>query len=144
MLLQDVQSSVAPTHALAGTAAQWLWVVPLLPLAGFVINGALAVIGASHLGPEHPNLGGVASLALGDVDAGHRPADIVVHALLPRRPAGRPACRYPGPILAHGMAGWEGTPADSRAGAGEGIYGLPFLSVPLDTMTCPSSAECPR
>ena len=52
MLLQSVQSS---SHALSGTAAQWLWVVPLLPLAGFVINGALALIGASHFGPADPS-----------------------------------------------------------------------------------------
>jgi hypothetical protein len=31
------------THALTGTAAEWLWLVPVLPLLGFVINGGLAL-----------------------------------------------------------------------------------------------------
>jgi len=42
------------TDALAGTAAEWLWVVPLLPLAGFLINGLLAVVGAARFGPADP------------------------------------------------------------------------------------------
>jgi len=37
-------------HPLSGTAAEYVWAIPLLPLAGFVINGALAVAGA-RLGP---------------------------------------------------------------------------------------------
>jgi len=54
MLLQNVQSSAS--QALAGTAAQWLWAVPLLPLAGFVINGVLALIAPTHFGPADPAL----------------------------------------------------------------------------------------
>ena len=70
MLLQDVQSSAS--HALAGTAAQWLWVVPLLPLAGFVINGVLALIGAAHFGPADPSAAhDVANEAHPSPDAGH-------------------------------------------------------------------------
>ena len=53
MLLQQV--SEPATHALAGTSAQWLWAVPLLPLLGFVINGALSLVSASHLGPGDPS-----------------------------------------------------------------------------------------
>ena len=38
----------AAAHPLAGTAAQLLWLLPVLPLAGFVANGALAVIAATR------------------------------------------------------------------------------------------------
>ena len=41
-------------HPLSGTAAEYVWAIPLLPLAGFVINGALAVAGA-RLGPDDPS-----------------------------------------------------------------------------------------
>jgi NADH-quinone oxidoreductase subunit L len=34
----------------------YIWLVPLLPLLGFVINGALALLGAAHLGPADPSL----------------------------------------------------------------------------------------
>jgi NADH-quinone oxidoreductase subunit L len=49
--LQDVAIA---THPLSGTAAQWLWAVPLLPLLGFVINGALSLGDAFHKGPSDP------------------------------------------------------------------------------------------
>jgi NADH-quinone oxidoreductase subunit L len=58
-------------HALAGTAADWLWVVPLLPLLGFVINGALSIIGATHVGPSDPSASHDAHAA----DAHAHPAD---------------------------------------------------------------------
>ena len=75
-------------------------------------------------------------------DAGQRLADLVVHAMLPcgPGPSGLPVSVT---ILAHGMAGWEGTRRIPRR-AGEGISGAPFLSVPPDTMTCPPSAERPH
>jgi NADH-quinone oxidoreductase subunit L len=47
--------AVAPPHPLNGTAAQWLWAVPLLPLLGFVINGALSLSTAFHAGPADPS-----------------------------------------------------------------------------------------
>jgi NADH-quinone oxidoreductase subunit L len=52
MLLQDV-ASVA--HPLAGTVARWMWALPLLPLLGFVLNGALSIAGAYHAGPSDPS-----------------------------------------------------------------------------------------
>ncbi len=52
MLLQHAQ---AHSDALAGTAAQWLWAVPLLPLLGFVINGLLSVASATRFGPADPS-----------------------------------------------------------------------------------------
>ena len=56
MFLQDV-TSVA--HPLAGTAARWMWALPLFPLAGFVLNGALSIFSTYHAGPSdagaHPH-----------------------------------------------------------------------------------------
>ena len=64
-------ASAAP-HPLNGTAAEWLWAVPLLPLLGFVINGALSILRRVPSGPADP------TLAHGD---GHGAADAhAVHA----------------------------------------------------------------
>ena len=53
MLLQ--QASAASTHPLAGTAAEWLWLVLLLPLVGAAINGFLSVITHWRPGPFDPD-----------------------------------------------------------------------------------------
>ena len=45
-------------NALQGTAADWLWLLPLLPLLGFVLNGLLSLIGAYHAGPADPSADG--------------------------------------------------------------------------------------
>ncbi len=66
MLLQHEVSSV---HPLAGTAAAWMWLLPLLPLLGFVINGLLSLIPATVLGPSDPDMAHGADGAHGD--AGH-------------------------------------------------------------------------
>jgi NADH-quinone oxidoreductase subunit L len=52
MLLQQAASTAG--HPLSGTAADWLWLVPLLPLAGFAINGALSIVAAYRPGPADP------------------------------------------------------------------------------------------
>ena len=62
------------THALNGTAAEWLWLVPLLPLLGFVINGGLALWSRYVPGPADPDehhgeAGHVGALAPGDAHA---------------------------------------------------------------------------
>ena len=60
MLLQTaavVAGGGAP-HPLSGTAADWVWALPLLPLLGFVLNGALAIVGAGHIGPSDPSAAG--------------------------------------------------------------------------------------
>ena len=46
---------MAAAHPLAGTAAEWLWTLPLLPLLGFLVNGGLAIVGAAHVGPADPS-----------------------------------------------------------------------------------------
>src|SRR3954466_10911166 len=53
-LLQAAAVAVG-THPLNGTAAEWLWAVPLLPLAGFVVNGALSLMSAYHAGDADPS-----------------------------------------------------------------------------------------
>lgn len=53
MLIQEA-AHAAGTHPLAGTAAEWLWLIPLLPLLGFVINGLLSLVPAYHAGPADP------------------------------------------------------------------------------------------
>ncbi len=55
MLLPQALSS--PSHPLTGTVADWIWLIPLLPLLGFVINGALSLLAAYHAGPADPGAG---------------------------------------------------------------------------------------
>ena len=49
MLLQD-----AGAHPLSGTVASYVWLLPLLPLLGFVLNGLLSLVAAVRLGPIDP------------------------------------------------------------------------------------------
>jgi len=53
MLLQ----TAVEAHPLAGTIARWLWLLPILPLLGFLINGALSLIPAFRPGPGDPDMG---------------------------------------------------------------------------------------
>jgi len=73
MLLQTVQSATAQAHPLSGTIAEWVWLLPVLPLAGFVINGLLSLSGA-HFGPSDPNTPGHYPDAEGTVSDEHHPA----------------------------------------------------------------------
>jgi NADH-quinone oxidoreductase subunit L len=57
-LATPIGAAVAGPHPLAGTAAEWMWALPLLPLLGFILNGALSVFGAAHLGPGDPSAAG--------------------------------------------------------------------------------------
>jgi NADH-quinone oxidoreductase subunit L len=52
----------AAQHPLAGTVAEYVWLLPLLPLLGFVINGGLSLFPAYHAGPQDPSH---------DANAGH-------------------------------------------------------------------------
>ena len=54
MLLQAVASASSQAHPLSGTIAEWVWLLPVLPLAGFVVNGLLS-LSTGHFGPEDPN-----------------------------------------------------------------------------------------
>ena len=53
MLLQVA----AETHALSGSIAEWVWLLPVLPLIGFLINGFLSLKPAYHPGPQDPDMG---------------------------------------------------------------------------------------
>ena len=53
-LLQAAAAAGSASHPLSGTLAEWLWLLPLLPLLGFVINGALS-LNSARLGPADPN-----------------------------------------------------------------------------------------
>ena len=52
MLLQHAASVGA--HPLSGTVASYVWLLPLLPLLGFVINGMLSLSSAIQFGPDDP------------------------------------------------------------------------------------------
>src|SRR5512141_2269676 len=53
MLLQTATQA----HPLAGTVAQWVWLLPLLPFLGFLINGGISLFSAAHVGPSDPDMG---------------------------------------------------------------------------------------
>ena len=40
---------------MTGTVAEWIWLLPVLPLLGFVINGLFSLNGA-RVGPPDPNM----------------------------------------------------------------------------------------
>ena len=64
MLLQEAGGAA---HPLAGTLAEWIWLVPVLPFIGFIVNGLLSLLPATHLGPADPSAAGHGH----DHDAGH-------------------------------------------------------------------------
>jgi NADH-quinone oxidoreductase subunit L len=57
MLLQTAATVATQTSALSGTVAQWMWLLPVLPLLGFVINGLLS-LNSARFGPPDPNTPG--------------------------------------------------------------------------------------
>jgi len=46
-----LQAAAAGAHPLSGTAAQWIWLVVLLPLIGAFVNGAIGMVTEWHPGP---------------------------------------------------------------------------------------------
>jgi NADH-quinone oxidoreductase subunit L len=55
MLLQE--GLAAGSHPLNGTVAELVWLLPVLPLVGFAINGALSLTSAAKIGPKDPSAG---------------------------------------------------------------------------------------
>ncbi|MEO7713917.1 MAG: NADH-quinone oxidoreductase subunit L, partial [Gemmatimonadaceae bacterium] len=56
MLLQHAADAVqAGAHPLSGTVAEYLWLLPLLPLLGFLLNGALSLASSYRAGPADPD-----------------------------------------------------------------------------------------
>jgi NADH-quinone oxidoreductase subunit L len=85
MLLQ----TAAEAHPLAGTVAEWVWLLPILPLLGFVINGALSLVPAFRPGPKNPGHAshGEAAEGAGSAEEGGAHGDDH-HAVKPHRYAG--------------------------------------------------------
>jgi len=71
--------AVSGVHPLAATIAAWMWLLPVFPLLGFIINGAFSIISHAHIGPADPDMGhgghddasGAASHAAGDHEDSH-------------------------------------------------------------------------
>ena len=55
MLLQEATRGA---HPLSGSIAEWVWLIPLLPFIGFLINGWLSISSAAHVGPKDPSAAG--------------------------------------------------------------------------------------
>jgi NADH-quinone oxidoreductase subunit L len=56
MLLQPLAPG-AGAHPLSGTIVEYVWLLPILPLVGFFLNGLLTLIAAYHPGPADPSAG---------------------------------------------------------------------------------------
>ena len=67
MILQIASSP----HPLDGSAVEWLWLLPLLPLIGFLINGALSLVPSYKRGPVDPGLEHELAHGHGAVGHGH-------------------------------------------------------------------------
>src|ERR1035437_2881292 len=53
-----LQEPMPLSHPLAGTVAHFVWLLLGLPLLGFGLNGALAMMAAAKLGPADPSAAG--------------------------------------------------------------------------------------
>ena len=62
--------AISGVHPLAATIAAWMWLLPVFPLLGFIINGALSMYSSAHIGPADPDMG----------HGGHDSADGEAHA----------------------------------------------------------------
>ena len=72
MLLQTIPAAAdAAAHPLAGSVLRWMWLLPVLPLIGFVINGLLSLVPVTKFGPADPDMGHHHD----DAHAGHAHAD---------------------------------------------------------------------
>ncbi len=111
-------------HPLDGTAAQWLWLVPLLPLLGFAINGLLSIVAAYRPGPTDPSAAHHESHA--GHGEGHDDAGKHAHHEIPRhRFAGITSIVGPGVlVLAFLLAGAIFV---AMRGAGGGAIEQPFI-----------------
>jgi NADH-quinone oxidoreductase subunit L len=54
MLIQHGSTASAGAHPLAGTAAEYVWLLAVLPLLGFLVNGLVALIAVYRPGPSDP------------------------------------------------------------------------------------------
>jgi NADH-quinone oxidoreductase subunit L len=70
MSFLSLQTPMPTGHPLADTVAQYVWLLPVLPLLGFLLNGALSITAAAKIGPADPSAAGH-----GAADGAH-PADV--------------------------------------------------------------------
>jgi NADH-quinone oxidoreductase subunit L len=98
LLLQA--AAPALSHPLAGTVAEYVWLLPILPLFGFLINGALSLAASYHPGPSDPDVGhGEPNAPSGEHGAhGGHGSNEDVHAA-PRRPAFASIVTLVGPLV---------------------------------------------
>ena len=72
MILQAHDAAAGGAHPLSGTLADWIGLLPLIPLIGFLINGAISLFSAYRAGPADPTLASEhAHGHAGGHDAGH-------------------------------------------------------------------------
>ena len=109
-LLQPV---AAGAHALSGTAAELLWLLPLLPLLGFLLNGVLSLAGGARPGPADPEAPGVDPHASGAEELARQRSEQAgavgddAHAVQPHRFAAVVSLIGPAVLLAaFGLAAW--------------------------------------
>src|SRR5581483_6593480 len=55
VMLQTHVGTAAGASPLSGTIAEYVWLLPILPLIGFVINGMLSLLTAYRAGPADPS-----------------------------------------------------------------------------------------
>ncbi len=127
MLLQHAaEAAQSAAHPLSGTAAQYLWLLPLLPLLGFVLNGLLSLVPAFHTGPHDPGAehgDGHAHVAHDDNAGGAHGDDH--HAVARHRFAGLATLIGPGVLLASFALALAMFAA--MLGAGGGAMQTPFV-----------------
>jgi len=109
MLLQEAASAGlgVGAHPLVGSVARWMWLLPILPLLGFVINGVLAISSAFRRGPADPALAPHDTHDARDTDEAHGQADHEsdAHVVVRHRFAGITSVVGPGVmVLAFGLA----------------------------------------
>jgi NADH-quinone oxidoreductase subunit L len=83
-LLHAAVATTQAVHPLDGTAARWLWLVPLLPLLGFAINGLLSIVAAYSPGPTDPSAGHGSGESHAGHGEGHDDAGKHAHHEIPR------------------------------------------------------------
>jgi NADH-quinone oxidoreductase subunit L len=66
-----VQEVAGAAHPLAGTIANLVWLVPLFPFLGFLVNGMLSLLPATHIGPSDPSAAGHHHTGAGGGHADH-------------------------------------------------------------------------
>src|SRR5687768_10040122 len=96
MLLQEIAGAGA--HPLADTVARLVWMLPVLPLIGFVVNGVLSLVSAARIGPPDPDMSHAGN------DSPSTPA--VPHGLEPHRYAGIVSIVGPGVLVLSFVLAW--------------------------------------